>query len=104
MAVTEVLTGFRQGQALVKRTKQWQFMKMASVWCQTAFRWEKRGSGIGALQNIGDYPSGGRSLLNKYFVSIKKLNQVCDPRGFAAFSATPATSRYSPRSAAPHPC
>ena len=41
MAVTEVLTGFRQGQALVKRTKQWQFMKMASVKHQMGLRFEQ---------------------------------------------------------------
>jgi hypothetical protein len=82
MAVTEVLTGFMQGQALVKRREQWQFMKMASVWHQMAFRWEKRGqAGIGTLQNIGSYPGPGGSLLNEYFVSIKKLNQICNPRG-----------------------
>jgi hypothetical protein len=43
MAVTEVFTGFRQGQASVKRREQWQFMKMASVQRQMALRWEKRG-------------------------------------------------------------
>src|SRR5262249_13026918 len=85
----EVLTGFRQGEALVKRTKQWQFMKMASVWCQMAFRWEKRGSGIGALQNIGWQLSDIRRNPPRFIFFVRRPAATCCPRpsSYSRFSA-----------------